>query len=118
MKRILNLLALTSAAALIISLVLLLLGVILGWSAVQFSDAFFWAGSASIILGLLTVVGGFGMRSSFKTLYSQSSGDMNTLERTQQWIDETSHSYSAYVFLFVIGLILIGVSILIGSLFV
>lgn len=95
-----------------------LLGVILSWkTAVQFSNGFFWAGAILIIFGVLSIFGGYGMRSDFGVVYSQSAGDANILERTKQWINDTEQSYSIYILLLIIGGILMLLSVLIDVIF-
>ena len=68
-----------------------------------------------IVIGILSVVGGFGMRSDFKMLYSQSAGDMNTLERSKRWIADMTQGYGLFLFLLLPGIYLIGVSIMIPN---
>ena len=102
----------------IISVILVLVGLLLSWkTAIQFSNAFFWAGAILIVFGVLSIFGGYGMRSNFGVVYSQSSGDMNILERTKQWIADTEQSYSIYILLLISGGILMLLSVLIGEVF-
>jgi len=102
----------------IISVILVMAGLLFSWkTAIQFSNAFFWAGAILIVFGVLSVFGGYGMRSNFGVVYSQSSGDMNILERTKQWIKDTEQSYSIYILLLISGVILMLLSVLIGEIF-
>ena len=102
----------------VISLLLVLAGLLLGWkTGVQFSNGFFWAGALLIIFGVLTIFGGYSMRSDFGVVYSQSAGDANILERTKQWIADTEQSYSFYVVLLISGAILMLLSVLIDLVF-
>ncbi len=102
----------------IVSVILVVAGLLLSWkTAIQFSNAFFWAGAILIVFGVLSVFGGYGMRSNFGVVYSQSSGDMNILERTKQWINDTEQSYSIYILLLISGAILMLLSVLIGEIF-
>jgi hypothetical protein len=95
-----------------------LVGWLLHWNTTtQFSNGFFGAGAILIVLGLFSVVGGFGMRSDFKMLYSQSAGDMNTLERSRRWIADMAQGYAFFSFLLLTGLFLIGFAILIPNVF-
>jgi len=117
MPRILKLLLLTLAAACAIGAIVAGIGWLAQWqSATQFSNGFFFAGSAVIVLGVLSVMGGYKMRADFGVLYSQSAGDMNALKRSQRRIADTLQAYSASVLLFLVGAILIGFAILIPNL--
>ncbi len=118
MIRILRLLAITFVIACVIGLITGGIGWLLHWnSTTQFSNGFFGAGAILIVIGILSVVGGFGMRSDFKMLYSQSAGDMNTLERSKRWIADMAQGYGLFLFLLLPGIILIGVSILVPNIF-
>lgn len=102
----------------IISVMLVVAGLLLSWkTTIQFSNAFFWAGAILIVFGVLSIFGGYGMRSDFGVVYSQSAGDMNILERTKQWITDTEQSYSIYILLLISGGILMLLSVLIGEIF-
>ena len=116
--KILRLLAITFVLACVIGLTNAFIGWLLHWnSTTQFSNGFFGAGAILIALGLLSVMGGFGMRSDFKMLYSQSAGDMNTLERSKRWIADMTQGYGLFLFLLIPGILLIGVSILVANIF-
>jgi hypothetical protein len=118
MTRILRLLAITFIIACAIGLVVTSIGWVLHWkSTTQFSNGFFGAGAILIVFGLLSVLGGFGMRSDFKLLYSQSAGDMNTLERSKRWMADMTQGYGLFLFLLLPGTFLIGVSILVANIF-
>jgi hypothetical protein len=118
MTKIVRLLALTFVLACVIGLVMGAIGWLLHWnSTTQWSNGFFGAGAILIVLGLLSVMGGFGMRSDFKMLYSQSAGDMNTLERSKRWIADMTQGYGLFLFLLLPGIYLIGVSILVANIF-
>ncbi|HOW92549.1 MAG TPA: hypothetical protein PK883_09555 [Anaerolineaceae bacterium] len=102
----------------IVSILLVLVGLLLKWkSTIQFSNAFFWAGAILVVFGVLSIFGGYGMRSNFGVIYSQSAGDMNILERTKQWIADTEQSYSIYILLLFSGVVLMLISVLIGEIF-
>ena len=102
----------------IVSILLVVMGLLLKWkSTIQFSNAFFWAGAILVIFGVLSIFGGYGMRSNFGVIYSQSAGDMNILERTKQWIADTEQSYSIYILLLFSGVVLMLISVLIGEIF-
>jgi hypothetical protein len=102
----------------IISAILVLAGLLLAWkTTVPFSNGFFWAGALLIVFGVLSVFGGYGMRSNFGVVYSQSAGDANILERTKQWIADTEQSYSFFILLLMSGAELILLSVLIDIIF-
>jgi hypothetical protein len=57
------------------------------------------------------------MRSDFKMLYSQSAGDMNTLERSRLWIADMTQGYGLFLFLLIPGIFLIGLAVLVPNIF-
>ena len=110
------------AWALLLSLLIGLLvsgaGWMLGWhTSAQFSNGFFWSGGILIILGVLSVAGGYSMRSNFNVVYSQSAGDMNLGERTKRWVADMSQGYNTLIFLTLAGGVLVVLAILVGSTF-
>jgi len=114
MNKILRLLATTFSAAWIIGIFTSLIFWAMGWtSAMQFSDGLFTVGAFLVILGIMSVIGGYEMRANFGVIYSQSAGDMNTLERSKLWVADTLQSYSTLVLLVLTGLYLIGFAVLI-----
>jgi hypothetical protein len=114
-KSILRLLGVTLLLAILIGIITACLGWLLGWkTGTQFSNGLFLLGGIAIILGIFSVLGGFGMRSDFHVVYSQSAGAMSTLERTQRWMADMTQGYSFYIFLLLTGAFLIGLSILVG----
>lgn len=118
MKRLLRSLLKSLIISGVIGILLGLAGLLLSWkTTVQFSNGFFWAGALLVIFGVLTIFGGYSMRSNFGVVYSQSAGDANILERTKQWIADTEQSYSFYVLLLISGAILILLSLLIDVIF-
>jgi hypothetical protein len=117
-KSILRLLATTLILTFIIGAIVACIGWLLRWhSTTQFSNAMFWPGAILIVLGLLSVTGGYGMRSNFGVLYSQSAGDMNLRERTQRWVSDMTQGYSTFILLCLTGAFLIGLAVLIGTIF-
>lgn len=75
----------------IISLIVLLIGFIVQWNtAKQFSNAFFIAGAIAVVLGLLSVSGGFAQRADFKMTYSESAGDANLFQRSQRMMGDVA----------------------------
>lgn len=104
--------------AIVTALLTALLGLILGWQlAVQYSNGMFIAGSMVVILGVAAVWGGFTARGSFAITYAQSVSDMSIAERGKLWMLDSLRGYNAVVVSAISGLLLIGLSILIYSLF-
>jgi hypothetical protein len=118
MVRVLRLLAITFALACIIGIVTASIGLLLHWNTTtQFSNGFFVTGAILVVLGILSVMGGYGMRSNFGVVYSQSAGDMNTLERSKRWVADMAQGYNAFIFLLLTGVYLIGLAILVPTIF-
>ena len=68
-----------------ISLIVVLIGYFLGWdNPVKYSNAFFWAGAILVVMGVLSVTGGFEQRANFGVTYAESAGDANIAERNQR----------------------------------
>ncbi len=117
-KSILRLIGNTLLVATGIGLFITCIGLAIGWrTSTQFSNAFFWLGGILIVVGLLTILGGYGIRSDFGVVYSQSAGDMNVTERAQRWAADMTQGYGTFLFLFVTGGFLIGLSVLVGTIF-
>ena len=98
-------------AALIVSFI----GLVSGWEPVDFSNGMFISGAAAIALAILSSFGGWGNRGDFKQMYSQSAGDMSLAERTRLWAQDMTRGYNAVLLLSLVGMLLIGLSVLIGS---
>ncbi len=117
-KFVLRLIGMILGTTALISLAVLLIGYFLQWDdPFKFSNGFFMAGAILIVLGILSVTGGFTQRSNFGMLYSESAGQMNTNERNQRMLADMAQRYSAFVLLLVSGLLLMGISVALGSLF-
>lgn len=67
-------------------------------NAVLYSNGLFLASGILIFIGLLDLMGGYRMRSDFKTVYSQSAGDPNLHQRNQRWMADTLQVYSMLIF--------------------
>jgi hypothetical protein len=95
-----------------------LYGWLRGWeTTTQFSNGMFVSGAAVIILGVLTIAGGFTSRGNFAITYSQSAGDSSGPDRAKQMILDILRGYNALVFSAITGTTLIVLSILIYNLF-
>ncbi len=103
-------------ATALISLVVLLFGYFLQWSdPFQFSNGFFTAGAILIILGILSIAGGFAQRANFGIVYAESAGQMSSPERAQRMAADIAQRYGSFILILVTGLLLIGISAAIGS---
>lgn len=99
-----------------ISLAVILIGNYYRWdNPVTFSNAFFTAGVIIIILGILSVAGGFVQRANFGITYAESAGQANLAERGQRIAAEIEQRYGVMVFLLLTGLLLVGIAILVGT---
>lgn len=100
---------------LIISVIVLLIGYIYHWNEpVLFSNAFFIAGVIVIIIGGLTVAGGFSQRANFNILYAESAGRADLAERSRRSMAEVTQRYGVMILLFISGLLLVGIAVAIG----
>lgn len=103
----------------IISLAVLLMGYFLQWNEpVKFSNAFFWVGGFVIVLGVLSVGGGFAQRANFAITYAESAGDANIAERNQRTAADITQRYGSMILMMATGILLIAISVTIGQLFV
>lgn len=102
--------------AAIISVIVLVLGYVLGWhEPVKYSNAFFWAGAILIVMGVFTVAGGFQQRASFGITYAETAGAAGISERNQRMAADIMQRYGTMIFLIVTGLLLIGLAVAIGN---
>jgi hypothetical protein len=100
----------------LVSLIVLVAGLVLRWNtAVQFSNGFFMTGVLVVILGLFSVAGGFDQRADFTVLYAQTMGVSSLAERTQRMLAEIDQRYGFMIILVSVGILLIGISVLIGQ---
>jgi hypothetical protein len=101
---------------LIVSILVLVIGYIYDWhEAVRFSNAFFAAGGILIVLGTLSIAGGFLQRADFKMSYSESAGQANIAERSQRMISDIAQRYGAMILLVSVGVLLMIISVLVGQ---
>ena len=98
--------------SLISGIVVSIIGLMLGWkTSTQFSDGFFWAGVIMIAIGVISFQG-----------YSQRTNDgppvySNPAEHSNLWVVDTSHGKNLMAFFGISGLLLFGLSFLVGRLF-
>jgi hypothetical protein len=120
-KRIKNILGLAGVVlglACLVSLILLIVGLFFQWDKpVQFSNGFFAAGALLIVLGTLSVTGGFQQRADFSIVYTESAGSGSLSERAQRMMADINQRYGAMILLIGTGLLLIVISIGIHQVF-
>ena len=117
-KSILRLLGTTLLLAILIASLASCLGWLMGWkTSTQFSNGLFLPGGILIVLGILTIMGGYGMRSDFHVIYSQSAGTMSIQERTQRWMADMTQGYNTFIFLLLTGGFLIGLAVMVELVF-
>lgn len=98
---------------LVSSIVVLIIGLLLGWkTSIQFSDGFFWAGAIVISIGLVNFMGMLSQRTVSGLEYSQSSVHLDATERFKIWAADISHGYHLLAFLGICGLLLFGLAAL------
>lgn len=115
---ILRLVGIALGLMLLISLVVLIIGVVLKWNtSVQFSNAFFIAGAIAIVIGTLSVTGGFGQRGNFGMTYAESAGQASIPERTQRMMADINQRYGVLILMIGTGILLIAISVAIPRLF-
>lgn len=101
----------------LIAIVILVLGYLLKWAAVQYSNGFFVAGAILIVMGVLSVASGFFQRADFHLVYAETAGDANLAERGQRMAEDITQRYGNMIFLLATGGLLILISVGIGNYF-
>lgn len=115
---VLRLLGIIFGLTVLVALIVLIVGIALQWNtAVQFSNGFFIAGAIVILLGTLSVAGGFQQRASFPIVYAETTSDASLAERGQRMIADISQRYRVLVLMIGMGILLIGISMAIPELF-
>jgi hypothetical protein len=102
---------------LLISLAVVAIGLLFQWNTpVQFSNGFFVAGALMIVMGILSVAGGFQQRTNFPLMYAQSAGQASISERTQRMLADIRQGYGTMIVMAGTGLLLIITAIAIHQL--
>lgn len=102
----------------LISLIVAVIGLVLQWSApVQFSNGFFVAGAIAIVLGTLSITGGFQQRANFPITYAESASQASISERGRRMMADINQRYGALILMVSTGLLLVAISIAISQLF-
>ena len=86
-----------------------------GWETVEYSNGMFIGGAVAIALAILSSFGSWGNRADFKQMYSQSAGDMSLADRSKLWVQDMTRGYNALLLMSIVGALLIGLSVLIGT---
>jgi len=84
-----------------------------GWrTGYQYGGGLFWAGAAATVIGLSSILGGWGVTRNFEYQYGQSVSEQGIHERTRQTMKDALQSYGFLIRMTAVGL----VSIAMGSL--
>ena len=98
--------------SLIAGIVVLIIGLALGWkTSTQFSDGLFWAGALMIFIGLISFQG-YGQRTREESMVSVDPAERSTL-----WAADASRGKNLMAFFGISGLLLFVMSFLVGRLF-
>lgn len=103
--------AISAAAALLVTII----GLVGRWNRVDYSNGMFIGGAVAIAFAIFSSFGGWRNRADFSQIYSQSAGDMSIAERSRLWVQDMTRGYNAFLLMSLVGVLLIGLSILIGS---
>ena len=101
--------------SLLAAIIVTIIGLIDGWNLVDYSNGMFIGGAIAIGFAILSSFGGWGNRADFKQVYSQSAGAMPLVERSRLMVQDLTRGYNAFLLMSLVGILLIGFSILIGS---
>jgi hypothetical protein len=97
---------------LISGIVVSIIGFMLGWkTSTQFSDGFFWAGVIMIAIGFISLQGYFQRAPDWPPAHSDPA------DRAKLWAADAFRGKTLMAIFGVSGLLLIGLSILVSSLF-
>ena len=111
----LKLAGIVSILTIVISAIVLIIGAIVQWrEPVQYSNAFFIAGAILVVLGFLSISGGFTQRGNFNMTYAETAGNANISERTQRMMNDITQRYGAMTLLGTVGILLMVISVLIS----
>lgn len=94
-----------------VGLLVALLGRLAGWST---PAALFVSGALLIVLGLLSIFGGYAARTKLDELEAQPEGEMDFSLRSRRWVAEMTQGYGALVFLLLAGVAVLIMALLAG----
>lgn len=101
-----------SLFALIACIGVTILGLMLGWkTSIQFSNGLFWAGALMILIGFVSYQG-YSQRTREESMVS-----LDPAERSNLLAADTFRGKNIMAFLGISGLLLFGLSLLVGKLF-
>jgi hypothetical protein len=104
-------LAISTFAALLVTAI----GLVYKWQTVDYSNGMFLGGAVAIAFAIFSSFGAWRNRADFNQIYSQSAGEMFLTERSKLWVQDMTRGYNAFLLMSLVGVLLIGLSILIGS---
>lgn len=100
-------------SGLVFCLAIGLMGWVVGWrTAIEFSNGFFMSGSAVIIFGLLALWGGFTSRGDFAQTAPELDESTPVTQRARWLAIEVLREYNVLATTAIIGLVMIGMSII------
>jgi hypothetical protein len=89
-----------------------------GWrTASQYGTGLVWAGIGAMVLGVLSIVGNWGLTRSPTYQYGLSVGVQNIYERTQQAIKDAAQGYGFFILMAVAGVVSVATGSLIQAVF-
>ena len=104
--------------SLIAGMVVLIIGLVLGWkTSTQFSDGFFWAGAILILIGFVNIMAMYSQPPDSRLQHSQSAVHLEADEKFKIWEADLLRSRHLLAFLGISSLLLFGMSILVAKLF-
>ena len=102
----------------ITGVVVIIIGLRLGWKTpTQFSDGFFWAGAIMILIGFVNIMAMYSQPPDSRLQHSQSVVHLDADERFKIWEADILRGHHLLAFLGISGLLLFGLSILVSRLF-
>lgn len=102
---------------LLISLIVVGIGLFAHWNTTtQFSNGFFAAGMIVVVLGILSVTGGFQQRASFSLTYAETASQASIAERGKRMMTDINQRYGTMILMIGSGALLIVISVAIHQL--
>lgn len=109
---VLRLLGTMLGLTLLISLIVVGIGAFAHWnSTVQFSNGFFAAGMIVIVIGILSVAGGFQQRANFPLTYAETASQASSSERAQRMMADINQRYGTMILMIGTGILLVIISV-------
>lgn len=101
--------------ALLAALIVTVVGLFGRWNLVGYSDGMFIAGGIAIAFAILSAFGKWDKQADLVQLDSQLAGEMPLAERSKLLVQDVLRGYNWVVLMSLVGFLLFGLSILIGS---